>query len=60
MAISKGSTVRQVIKPIQGVVEKFDVDPDSGELKVLVSWVDEHGTQSRYFRAADMEEVTGD
>lgn len=52
----KGDAVVQIVQPISGTVEGFQVDQESGELQVLVSWVDDSGeTQSRYFKATDIQ-----
>ena len=54
----KGDTVRQIITPIQGVVDSYQVDQETGETQCLVSWVDADGAEhSTYFTAAQIEVV---
>ena len=54
----KGDTVRQIVTPIQGVVESYQVDQETGETQCLVSWTDADGTgHSTYFTAAQIEVV---
>lgn len=55
MAIAKGTTVRQVVAVIEGTVEKYEVDQNTGELQYLVVWTDaEGGEQSKYFREGEI------
>ena len=54
----KGDTVRQIITPIQGTVESFQVDQETGELQYLVKWTTADGEeQTKYFTAAEVEVV---
>ena len=54
----KGETVRQIITPIEGVVESFQVDQETGELQYLVKWTTADGEeQTKYFTAAEVEVV---
>lgn len=59
--IKKGDVVRQVLPaPIEGVVERFEANPDTGEMQVLVVWPDTDGDgvpQSRFFKLEDVEPV---
>lgn len=51
----KGQKVTQVVAPIQGTVEGFQVDQETGELQVLVGWVDGNGeSHARYFSETDL------
>ena len=46
----KGDSVAQVVTPIVGTVQGFQVDQETGERLVLVSWTDEAGQEhARYF-----------
>lgn len=55
MAIfANGAAVTQVVKPISGTVQGFQVDQQSGELQVLVAWTDDAGDHSRYFNESDL------
>lgn len=52
----KGDSVRQVVPVIHGTVESFQVDQETGELQLLVSWQDETGEpQAKYFKASELE-----
>jgi len=53
----KGAAVRQIVAaPIQGAVEAFTIDQETGEVQYLVSWNGADGTpQSRYFLAHEIE-----
>lgn len=54
----KGDTVRQIITPIEGVVESFQVDQETGELQYLVKWTTADGEeQTKYFTASEVEVV---
>ena len=54
----KGDTVRQIVTPIEGVVDSFQVDQESGELQCLVKWVNADGEeQTKYFAASEVEVV---
>lgn len=55
MAIAKGATVRQVVAVIEGTVEKYEVDQNTGELQYLVVWTTPDGDeQSKYFRESEI------
>jgi hypothetical protein len=54
---SKGQKVQQVVKPIEGEVQGFQVDQETGDLQVLVAWEDDEGQHSRYFKEDDIELV---
>lgn len=55
MAIAKGTAVRQVVAVIEGTVEKYEVDQNTGELQYLVVWTDADGAeQSKYFREGEI------
>jgi hypothetical protein len=56
---SKGTQVKQVVTPIEGEVTGFQVDQESGDLQVLVTWTDEHGEHARYFKETEIEAVAG-
>lgn len=52
----KGDTVRQVVPVIQGTVDSYQVDQETGELQLLVVWNDENGEpQGKYFKAEELE-----
>lgn len=54
----KGDVVRQIVTPIQGVVESFQVDQEEGKLQYLVSWTDGAGVvHSKYFGSDEVEVV---
>ncbi len=36
--VKKGDVVRQIVTPIEGVVQSFQVDQETGELQYLVAW----------------------
>ena len=58
MAIPKGTQVRQVVTPIEGTVEGFQVDQETGELQYLVQWATEEGdVQGKYFKDGEIEAV---
>lgn len=55
MAIAKGTAVRQVVTVIEGTVERYEVDQNTGELQYLVVWTDADGNeQSKYFREGEI------
>jgi hypothetical protein len=54
---AKGAQVKQIVKPIEGEVAGFAVDQETGELQVLVTWTDEDGEHSRYFKQDEIESV---
>jgi hypothetical protein len=51
----KGDAVTQVVPaPIEGTVEGFALDQDTGEVKILVEYSDSEGnTHSGYFSQSD-------
>lgn len=51
MTFKKGDAITQVLPaPIQGTVEGFALDQDTGEVKILVNYSDANGNiQSGYF-----------
>lgn len=59
--IRKGSTVRQIMPaPIVGVVEKYEVDQETGQVQVLVVSPDADGDgndEARYFKLSEVELV---
>lgn len=59
--IKKGDMVRQILPaPITGVVERFEVDQNTGDLQVMVVWPDTDGDgvpQSRFFKLDEVEPV---
>lgn len=58
MAIAKGTQVRQVVTPIEGVVTGFQVDGETGEIQYLVEWQTPEGeTQGKYFKDGEVEAV---
>lgn len=58
MNLAKNTAVRQIVKPIEGVVTGFQIDQESGARQIQVSYTDEHGTEcSRYFQEHELEVV---
>lgn len=56
--LKKGTKVVQNVAPINGTVDGFQVDQNSGDLLVLVSWKDHEGKdQARYFKESDLKAV---
>ena len=59
----KGDAVRQVMPaPIVGVVERYDVDQETGDVQILVTSPDVDGdgnAESRYFKEDQLEAVDG-
>ena len=55
MAIQKGATVRQIVKPIEGVVTGFDIDRETGDTLYRVEWEEGGEAQARYFKAGEVE-----
>ena len=52
----KGDVVRQVVPVVRGAVESYQVDQETGELQLLVTWTDETGEpQAKYFKASELE-----
>lgn len=57
MAIRKGTSVRQIVTPIEGVVESFSVDQETGDVQYLVAYTGEDGQpRARYFKLDELEE----
>ena len=52
---AKGTPVKQIVKAIEGEVAGFSVDQETGDLQVLVTWSDEDGEHSRYFKESEIE-----
>jgi hypothetical protein len=52
---SKGTKVKQIIKPVEGEVTGFTVDQETGDVQVLVAWTDDDGEHARYFKETDLE-----
>lgn len=50
----KGDEVVQIVKPIQGVVDGFQVDQETGSLLVNIVWSDENGDHSKFFTEEDL------
>lgn len=50
----KGDQVQQLITPIVGEVSGFQVDQETGELQIAVSWKDDTGEHTRYFREGEI------
>lgn len=59
MAFPKGSQVKQVLAaPIQGSIDSFSVDQESGQIQYLVKWLDGGGVEhSRFFKDGEVELV---
>jgi hypothetical protein len=53
---SKGTKVKQIIKPVEGEVTGFTVDQETGDVQVLVAWTDDDGDHARYFKESDLVE----
>lgn len=56
-AFPKGTQVKQIVTPVEGVVEGFQVDQETGEVLMLVKWTDADGEHSRYFKQSEIEAV---
>jgi hypothetical protein len=55
----KGESVRQIIPAIDGTVEGFQIDQESGERLILVNYTGADGEPaSRYFKESEIE-LTG-
>lgn len=53
---AKGDKVAQVITPITGEVAGFQVDQETGNVLILVQWMEEDGhASSRYFTEAELQ-----
>ena len=58
MAIPKGTKVRQIVPVIEGTVESYSVDQESGNILMLVVWKDADGNeQSKYFKESEVAVV---
>jgi len=58
MALAKGTQVRQIIKPLEGIVGGYQVDEETGEVQVLVQWNTPEGdVQGKYFKESEIEAV---
>lgn len=58
MAIKKGDNVRQIVTPIEGVAESFSVDQETGQVLIMVKWIDSDGVEhSKFFTADEIEAV---
>lgn len=58
MTIAKGTLVRQVVQVIEGTVERFEVDQETGEIQYLVVWTDEAGIiNCKYFKEGEIAPV---
>jgi hypothetical protein len=54
----KGDAVAQIVQPIQGVVDSFQVDQETGSLLVHISWVDaDGGEHGKFFLEEDLTAV---
>ena len=52
---AKGAAVRQVVPTVEGTVMGYSVDQETGEVMVLVEWVDASGeSHSRYFKEGEL------
>lgn len=58
---AKGTLVRQIMPdPIVGTVQRYDVDQETGEVQVLVTWPDANGDgheESHYFKVTEIKAV---
>lgn len=50
----KGAKVQQTVKPIVGEVGGYQVDQQTGDILVLVKWVDGKNQSSRYFKESEL------
>ena len=58
MAIPKGTKVRQIVPVIEGTVESYSVEQESGNILMLVVWEDADGNeQSKYFKEGEVAVV---
>ena len=57
----KGTKVRQIMpKPVEGEVDMYTVDQNTGKVQVHVTWADANGdTHGTYFFAHELEAVAG-
>lgn len=57
MSFKKGDKVVQIVqKPIEGIVEGFAVDQETGETQVRISYPDEDGsTHTRHFKPDELK-----
>lgn len=57
--MQRGSIVKQVVKTVEGTVTGFQVDQETGDKLVEVTWTDASGqVSSRFFKEADLQVVT--
>lgn len=50
-----GTPVRQIVKPIEGVVKNFAFDPAEGVISYVVAFSDENGDHEVSFKADELE-----
>ena len=57
VAFVQGQAVKQILPaPIEGTVDAFGFDPNTGNITVLVSYKDAEGNdQQRYFNQSEIE-----
>jgi hypothetical protein len=54
----KGDTVRQIVTPIQGVVQSYQVDQETGDTQCLIVWTCGDGHEhSCYLTAEELEVI---
>lgn len=54
--MKRGDNVRQIVRPIEGVVTKFLVDQETGDRMVEITWTDADGeVHSRPFKEEDFQ-----
>lgn len=54
--MKRGSIVQQIVKPIEGVVTSFQIDQQTGDKLIEVTWTDETGVvNSRFFSENDLK-----
>lgn len=52
---AKGTSVKQIVTPIAGTVQGFQVDQETGDVLILVSYVETDGAEhQRYFKADEL------
>lgn len=52
---AKGDPVKQIVLPISGTVAGFQVDQETGDVLVLVQWIEDDVEHSRYFTQDEIE-----
>lgn len=58
MAIPKGTKVRQIVPIIEGTVESYSVDQESGGVLLMVVWKDAEGNEhSKYFKEEEVTQI---